>query len=78
MGRGKGGGDISIRRRAKAPKWSADHRGFVLGISPPPPEHKGTNGTIDDDDGNDKHDENDEDDEDDDIDDKPPLGGSSN
>ena len=61
MGRGKGGGDVSIRRRAKAPKRTADHGGLVLGISPPPPEHRGTS----DDDG---------DDEDDDGDDELPLG----
>ena len=70
MGRGKGGGDVSIRRRAKAPQGSADHRGLVLGISPPPPEHRGTIG----DDSEDEDDENDEDD--DDVDDEPALGGS--
>ena len=66
VGRGKGGGDVSIRRRAKALQASADHRGLVLGISPPPPEHRGTFGD----------DSEDEDDEDDEEDDEPPLGGS--
>ena len=70
MGRGKGGGDVSIRRRAKAPKRSADHRGLVLGISLPPPEHRGTI----DDDSDDEDNENNANDEDDDVDDEPPLG----
>ena len=60
-----GNRDGSIRRRAKAPKRSADHRGPVLGISPPPPEHRGTI----DDASDDEDDENDEVDEDD----EPPL-----
>ena len=40
MGRGKGGGDVSISGAERKPHTGVgDHRGLVLGISPPPPEH---------------------------------------
>ena len=65
MGRGKGGG-YKHQTPSESPTGVGDHRGLVLGISPPPPEHRGTIGD----------DSEDEDDEDDEEDDGPPLGGS--
>ena len=72
---------------SESPTGASDHKGLVLGISPPPPEHRGTidddsddenddDGENDEHDGNDENDENDESDEDDDEDDV--LDGSSN
>ena len=69
---GKGYIYIGNRDRCKhqtpseSPTGDGEHRGLVLGISPPPPEHRGT---IEDD----SDDEDDENDEDDDVDDEPPL-----
>ena len=68
-GGGKGE-EMKHQTPSESPTGVGDHRGFVLGISPPPPEHRGTIG----DDSEDEDDENDEDD--DDVDDEPPLGGS--
>ena len=60
VGRGKGGGDVSISDAERKPHTGVGgHRGLVLGISPPPPEHRGTI----DDDSDDEDDENEEDDE---------------
>ena len=56
---------------SESPTGVGDQRGLVPGISPPPPEHRGTIG----DDSEDEDDESDEDyDDDDDVDDEPPLG----
>ena len=69
-GRGKGE-EMKHQTPSESPTGVGDHRGLVLGISPPPPEHRGTIG----DDSEDEDDEDDEED-DDDVDDEPPLGGS--
>ena len=65
MGRGKGEGNVSTRRRAKAPQVSANIGASFWASPPPPPEHRGTI----DDASDDEDDENDEVDEDD----EPPL-----
>ena len=63
-GGGKGE-EIKHQTPSESPTGVGDHKGFVLGISPPPPEHRGTI----DDASDDEDDENDEVDEDD----EPPL-----
>ena len=55
---------------SESPTGVGDHRGLVLGISLPPPEHRGTI----DDDSDDEDDEKNENHEDDDVDDEPPRG----
>ena len=57
-GGGKGE-EMKHQTPSESPTGAGDHRGLVLGISPPPPEHRGT---IDDDsdDGNDEDDDGDD------------------
>ena len=64
-GEGERGRRCKHQTPSESPTGVGEHRGLVLGISPPPPEHRGTI----DDASDDEDDENDEVDEDD----EPPL-----
>ena len=73
-GEGERGRRCKHQTPSESPTGVGDHRGLVLGISPPPPEHRG----IIDDDSDDEDNEKNENHEDDDVDDEPTLYGSSN
>ena len=64
-GEGERGRRCKHQTPSESPTGVGEHRGLVLGISPPPPEHRGTI----DDASDDEDDENDEVDKDD----EPPL-----
>ena len=70
-GGGKGE-EMKHQTPSESPTGAGDHRGLVLGISPPPPEHRGTI----DDDSDEEDDENDDEDDENDEDDV--LDGNSN
>ena len=75
-GGGKGE-EMKHQTPSESPTGAGDHRGLVLGISPPPPEHRGTI----DDDSDDEDDENDDDEDDEnglENDEDDVLDGSSN